>query len=187
MKNLIAKTLLIGGLASLSLLNSGCERYNQEKRRIKDLNAINQEIITLNENYINAHKEYIKKQEEIHKSLDSLSDEQNSLWKEVLFLEKKINVYKKIKIQNTDSIKIILKDRNKDTIIDEVNYMYYFPDHSQKGVYSADEDYNGLFETTMRISEGKISPDLREFKKIHFNDISQCILKYEPEGEYRLK
>ncbi len=100
------------------------------------------------------------------------------------FNSKADSIYKTIKTQDNDSAYVILEDRNKDKIIDKINWIYHYPNKICLAISSLDNDYDGIFEiTTKRLSDEDSLIDAGEFWK-NLDDVSQT-LKNESEGKHK--
>ena len=92
------------------------------------------------------------------------------------------SIYNSVKTHEADSSYMILSDRNKDKIIDNIVYMHYYPKICLT-MSSLDNNYDGFFEiTTKRILYENSWVDLEESGSL--NDVSQS-LKGLSEGKYK--
>ena len=92
------------------------------------------------------------------------------------------SIYNSVKTHEADSSYMILSDRNKDKIIDNIIYIHYYPNICLE-MSSLDNNYDGFFETTTkRILYKNFWADLEESGSL--NEVSQS-LKGLSEGKYK--
>ena len=94
------------------------------------------------------------------------------------------SIYNSVKTHEADSSYMILSDRNKDKIIDNIIYIHYYSNICLE-MSSLDNNYDGFFEiTTKRILYENSWVDLEESGSL--NEVSQS-LKNLSEGKYKSK